>query len=98
MRTAIARFSLALVGSLAAAAHAQQPPPDFAKIEIQTTQIAADFYTLEGRGGTVSVLTGPEGVLLVDSQYAQLTGKLVAAPAPALALPVVTYEALQRDR
>src|SRR5882672_4470681 len=63
----------------AAAAYAQQPIPDFSKVEIKTTQIADNFYTLEGLGGTISVLTGPDGVLLVDSQYAALTDKLAAA-------------------
>jgi glyoxylase-like metal-dependent hydrolase (beta-lactamase superfamily II) len=64
---------------VAAVAHAQQPPPDFSKVEIKTTQIADNFYTLEGLGGTISVLTGPDGVLLVDSQFAALTDKLAAA-------------------
>lgn len=57
----------------------QQQQPDFSKIEIKTTKIADDFYTLEGQGGTISVLIGPEGILLVDSQFAPLTEKLVAA-------------------
>jgi glyoxylase-like metal-dependent hydrolase (beta-lactamase superfamily II) len=48
-------------------------------VEIKTTRLAPDFYTLEGQGGTISVLTGPDGVLLVDSQFAPLTDKLVAA-------------------
>jgi cyclase len=60
-------------------AAAQQQPADFSKVEIKTTRLAADFYTLEGQGGTISVLTGPDGVLLVDSQFAPLTDKLVAA-------------------
>jgi cyclase len=58
---------------------AQQRPPDFSTVEIKTTRLADDFYTLEGQGGTISVLTGPEGVLLVDSQFAPLTEKLVVA-------------------
>jgi glyoxylase-like metal-dependent hydrolase (beta-lactamase superfamily II) len=65
---------------------AQQPPeavreprPDFSKVEIKTTRLAEDFYTLEGQGGTISVLTGPDGVLLVDSQFAPLTDRLIAA-------------------
>jgi cyclase len=61
------------------AAQAQQARPDFSKVEIKTTQLADNFYTLEGQGGTISVLTGPEGVLLVDSQFAPLTDKLVDA-------------------
>jgi glyoxylase-like metal-dependent hydrolase (beta-lactamase superfamily II) len=57
----------------------RSPRPDFSKVEIKTTRLADDFYTLEGQGGTISVLIGPEGVLLVDSQFAPLTDKLVAA-------------------
>ena len=65
---------------IAAAAQAQtQQPPDFSKVEIKTTQLADNFFTLEGQGGTISVLTGPDGVLLVDSQFAPLTDKLAAA-------------------
>ena len=56
-----------------------QQGPDFSKVEIRTTRLADDFYTLEGLGGTVSVLTGPDGVLLVDSQFAALSDKLVTA-------------------
>ena len=59
-------------------AHAQQPI-DFSKVQIKTTKLADNFYTLEGQGGTISVLTGPDGVLLVDAQFAPLTDKLVAA-------------------
>jgi cyclase len=60
------------------------PVPDFSKAEIKTTRLASDFYTLEGVGGTrqpgtTSLLTGPDGVLLVDSQFAPLTERLVAA-------------------
>ncbi len=55
------------------------PVPDFSKVEIKTTRLADDFYTLEGLGGTISVLTGPDGVLLVDSQFEPLTERLVAA-------------------
>ena len=77
---------LATVAYLAAPAFAQAPaapapPPqqDFSKVEIKTTKLADNFYTLEGSGGTIGILTGPEGVFMVDTQYAQLTDKLVAA-------------------
>jgi len=63
--------------TFAAAAPAQQT--DYSKVEIKTTRIADDFYTLEGQGGTISVLTGADGVLLVDSQFAPLTDKLATA-------------------
>ena len=71
-----AALSLALVGAAPAFA---QGTPDFSKVEIKTTQLAPDFWTLEGQGGTISVLAGPDAILLVDSQFAPLTDKLVAA-------------------
>jgi len=52
---------------------------DFSKVEIKTTKLAGNLYTLEGQGGAIGVLTGPEGVLMVDSQFAPLTEKIVAA-------------------
>jgi cyclase len=78
MRITLVLSSFAAMAFMAgsAAAQAQQ---DFSKVEIKTTKLAGDFYTLEGQGGTISALTGSDGVLLVDSQFAPLTGKIVAA-------------------
>ena len=77
---------ICLAAGLVAAAWAQQIPPaqqapqvDFSKVEIRTTRVADDFFVLEGFGGTISVLTGPDGVLMVDSQFAPLTEKIVTA-------------------
>src|SRR4029450_8854470 len=58
------------------AAAAQQ---DFSKVDIKPTKISTNFYTLEGQGGMIGVLAGPDGVLMVDSQFAPLTEKIVAA-------------------
>ncbi len=52
---------------------------DFSKVEIKTTKVAGNFYVLEGQGGAIGVLAGPDGVLMVDSQFAPLTDKIVAA-------------------
>jgi glyoxylase-like metal-dependent hydrolase (beta-lactamase superfamily II) len=74
------RVFLGIVAAISFSTIAQaQQQIDFSKVEIKTTKIADDFYTLEGQGGAISVLTGPDGVLLVDSQFAPLTEKLVAA-------------------
>jgi glyoxylase-like metal-dependent hydrolase (beta-lactamase superfamily II) len=48
-------------------------------VEIRTTKLADNFYALEGEGGRIGVLTGPDGVLMVDSQFAPLTERIVAA-------------------
>ena len=60
----------------AAAVSAQQ---DFSKVEIKTTKLGGNVYQLEGQGGHIGVLAGPDGVLMVDSQFAPLTEKIVAA-------------------
>ena len=78
--TRLAHSLVALTLGLTAALPAlAQTAPDYSKVEIKTTQLAPDFWTLEGAGGTISVLSGPDGVLLVVSQFAPLTDKLVAA-------------------
>lgn len=63
---------------IAALAHAQGPP-DFSKVQIKTNKIADNFYTLDGQGGTIGVLTGPDGVFMVDTQFAPLSEKIAAA-------------------
>lgn len=76
MKITASAFSFAL---LAVTAYAQAPQPDFSKVEIKTTKISDDFYTLEGQGGTIGVLVGPDGVFMVDSQFAPLSQKIAAA-------------------
>jgi cyclase len=64
---------------LAAALAYAQGAPDFSKVQIKTTKIADSFYTLEGQGGTIGVLVGPDGVFMVDTQFAPLSEKIAAA-------------------
>ena len=56
-----------------------QAAPDYSKVVIKTTKIADNFYELEGQGGNIGVLTGPDGILMVDTEFAPLTEKIVAA-------------------
>ncbi len=66
--------------ALASDALAQAPAQtDYSKVQITTVKLAPDFYVLNGQGGAIGVLTGPAGVLMVDSQFAPLTEKIVAA-------------------
>jgi len=63
---------------------------DFAKVEILAEQVGPNVYMLSGSsgldpshedaaGGRIGVLAGPDGVLMIDSQYAQLAEKVLAA-------------------
>ena len=71
-------------------AWAQGQGIDYAKIEILTEKIAPNLYMLAGSagadpghqdaaGGRIGVLAGPDGIFMVDAQYAQITDKVVAA-------------------
>jgi cyclase len=72
MRLSILALALAGVGLA-------QAPVDYSKVQIETVKLAPNFYVLNGQGGAIGVLTGPDGVLMVDSQFAPLTEKIVAA-------------------
>lgn len=79
MRITSALALATLMAITAGSAFAQGGQQDFSKVEIKATKITDKFYTLEGQGGTIGVLAGPEGVFLVDTQFAPLTEKIAAA-------------------
>ena len=56
-----------------------QPPPDFSKVEIKTTDLGDNIYMLEGQGGNITVAVGKDGIIMVDGQYAPLHDKIKAA-------------------
>ena len=64
---------------LMAASVIAQNQQDFSQVQIKTTKISDKFYTLEGQGGMIGALVGPDGVFVVDTQFAPLTQKIVAA-------------------
>src|SRR5258708_22734438 len=74
----ILRGYLALT-TLAATALFAQAQTDYSKIQIKANKLADNLYTLDGAGGTIGVLTGPDGVLMVDAQFAPLSEKIAAA-------------------
>src|SRR6266566_6769693 len=74
-QTLAATLSVVLVAIVSVRGQA----PDFSKVQIKTTKLAGSFYTLEGQGGTIGVLAGPDGVLMVDSQFAPLSDKILTA-------------------
>lgn len=52
---------------------------DWSKVEIKVTKVAGNVYMLEGAGGNIGVSVGPDGILIVDDQYAPLADKIKAA-------------------
>src|SRR5215207_7581626 len=86
-RIAAALFALSLCAAQAGAhgaghGHADPQQPDFAKAEIKTEKAAGSVYVLYGVGGNIGVSAGPDGVLIVDDQFAPLADKIRAAFKP----------------
>jgi cyclase len=67
--------ALALAVSFGPAA-AQQ---DFSKVEVKATPVAGNVQMLVGSGGNIGVSAGPDGILIVDDQFAPLADKIRAA-------------------
>ena len=59
-----------------ALAIAQEPPPD---TTVRTETVAPGIYVLFGRGGNIGVSAGPDGVFLIDDQYAVMTESVAKA-------------------
>ena len=55
-----------------------QPPQNFDSVQIQVLPVRANVYMLVGAGGNITVQTGKEGVLLVDTQFGPLAPKIAA--------------------
>lgn len=52
---------------------------DFSKVEITSTKLTPTLFMLTGEGGNIGVSAGPDGVYLIDDQYAPLSEKILAA-------------------
>lgn len=63
------------------AAAGQNPGNQFDGVALTTTHVAGKVYMVQrpGGGGNVGAFVGPDGVLLVDSLFAPLAERLVAA-------------------
>jgi glyoxylase-like metal-dependent hydrolase (beta-lactamase superfamily II) len=61
----------------AAAAAPQQP--NFDNVQIRIVHVQGRVYLLNGAGGNTTVQIGDDGVLVVDTQFAPMADKIVAA-------------------
>ncbi|MEL6257809.1 MAG: MBL fold metallo-hydrolase [Pseudomonadota bacterium] len=78
-RTLITVSALAL-SAPAALAHptplTQAARPD---VQVETTDLGDGLFMLTGRGGNIGVLNGPDGVFVIDSQFADIAPANLAA-------------------
>jgi glyoxylase-like metal-dependent hydrolase (beta-lactamase superfamily II) len=71
--------ALGALAALALALPALAQQQDFSAVQIGTEQVGNGLYMLTGSGGNIALSTGPDGSVLVDTQYAPLNAKIVAA-------------------
>lgn len=65
--------------ALLSAAPAAAAQAAFDTVQVRAIAVAPGVHLLSGRGGNIGVSSGPDGVFLVDDQYAPLTEKILAA-------------------
>jgi cyclase len=73
----------AVVGAQQQIRTARQTPfprnADWSKQEVETLHVQGQVHLIAGAGGNIAVQAGPNGVLLVDTGYEQMAGKVLAA-------------------
>ncbi|HLF11693.1 MAG TPA: MBL fold metallo-hydrolase [Gammaproteobacteria bacterium] len=77
-RRVFAVLGIALCG-IVDSASGQPPQPNFDAVEIHALRVRDNIYMLVGAGGNITMQVGNDGVLLVDTQFAPLSDKIVAA-------------------
>jgi glyoxylase-like metal-dependent hydrolase (beta-lactamase superfamily II) len=76
MRHTPAAICIAIaICTLAEASNAQ----NFDTVQIKTFKMSETIYMLEGSGGNIGVLTGKDGTVMIDDQFAPLSEKIKAA-------------------
>jgi cyclase len=56
-----------------------QAQTNFDTVKIRPQRLADNIYMLKGSGGNIGLLTGSDGLLMIDDQFAPLSEKIAAA-------------------
>jgi len=62
--------------------------PPFDQVEINTTVLGDNIYMLDGEGANITVAVAADGVIMVDTQFAELNQKIRDAITALTALPI----------
>src|SRR5467141_1478063 len=84
-RIAFAALTAATV-LFAGTALAQQP--DRSQVQIKTTDLGNKTYMLEGAGGNITIAVGTDGIIMVDTQFADMSDRIKAAIKAISPLPI----------
>src|SRR3990170_1784039 len=75
----LAAAAIAVTGLGAAGLAGGQQPQNFDDVRIRILPVRDNVFMLLGDGGNITVQTGEDGVLIVDTQYARLSDRILAA-------------------
>jgi cyclase len=78
-RVTLTHRLLASTAALIACSSALAQQQDFSTVKIETIPLAPNLFMLLGAGGNMALSTGPNGSVLVDTQFAPLNEKIRAA-------------------
>jgi glyoxylase-like metal-dependent hydrolase (beta-lactamase superfamily II) len=71
---------MAMGAALAVAGHAMaQQNQNFDAVEMETIPVRGGVYMIVGAGGNTTIQVGDDGIMVVDTQFAPLSAKLLAA-------------------
>src|SRR5688572_18564562 len=83
LRVALGLTTVGFLGTVSFAerssAQQNQQNQNFDNVEVQVLPVQGNVYMLVGAGGNITLQVGDEGVLLVDTQFAELSDKILAA-------------------
>ena len=85
---AMAGLGLVMVGTAANAQGVPVSERDFSGVEIETTDLGNGTYMLQGDGGNITVAVADDSMLLVDTMFYPLHGRIRIALAAINDLPV----------
>jgi cyclase len=75
----VAFAAVALTAMAGAPFAGAQQPQNFDNVEVHLLPAQGSVYMLVGAGGNVTIQAGRDGVLIVDTQYAPMSAKIMAA-------------------
>ncbi len=77
MKKFIAFFMLISVSSFTVLAHSDHDHyGEGQDITVKTTKVSGNVYMLQGRGGNIGAIVGPQGILIIDDDYKVVSEKL----------------------
>src|SRR5262249_27438771 len=71
--------ALVIGAALAVGTAIAQQNQNFDNVQIDTVKVRDDIYMLVGAGGNTTVFTGSDGIMVVDTQFAPLSTKILNA-------------------